>query len=280
MGLFLPDLMFCDRKKTIDLLSILVNDLVTEYSLKQSNGNKTEAGLEGSLASPLGKIVSRYKGENSRSVEKEGIVKLPTAALFTDLYTVLNSENKVQRLIGFDDEIWKQLKVGEFVELDGTFTQSPIESAFASLVDFVEQFKGMFAGQAGTEQVSLIANILQPKTATMIIKSYNEVQTSFITSINLDPENLLTERYEIEGELTLFGRIRRITPANNKVDLIKFLPGKLKMKEREMMNMFSQFTKDEEQGFSFSNLSEINEKSFYIEGPVIEISPIAIYQNS
>ncbi|TCZ79387.1 hypothetical protein E0485_05865 [Paenibacillus albiflavus] len=280
MELFLPDLMYCDRKKTIDLLSILVNDLVTEYSLKQSNGSKIDTGIEGGLSTPLGKIVSRYKGENSRSVEKEGIVKLPTAALFTDLHTVLNSEQKVQRLIGFDDAIWKQLQVGEFVEVDGTFSQSPVETAFSSLVDFIEQFKGMFAGQAGTEQMTMIANILQPKTATMIIKPYNEIQTSFITSINLDTENLLTERYEIEGELTVFGRVRRITPVGGKVDLIKFLPGKLKMKEQEMMKMFSQFTKAEEQGISFSNLSEVNEKSFYMEGPVVEISPIAIYQNS
>ncbi|MDU0330618.1 hypothetical protein RW092_10455 [Paenibacillus sp. 3LSP] len=280
MDLFLPDLLYCDRKKTIDLLSVIVNDLVTEYSIKQTNEKTKEHELEASLNTPLGKIVARYKGDNNRSVEREGIVKLPTAALFTDLYTILNSENKVQRLVGFDEDIISQLQVGEFIEIDGSVTLSPVEAALSSIVDLVNQFKGLFSEQAGTEQIALLANLLKPKSATVILKPYNEITTSFVSSLNLIEENLFTEHYEIEGEFTLFGRVRKITPVNNKVELIKFLPGKLRMKEEEMIKFFNGFNDMRQQGLSFGNGVDFNENSLYLDGPVIEINPIAVYQNS
>ncbi|MGG1615093.1 DUF6414 family protein [Paenibacillus sp. FSL K6-2441] len=280
MELFLPDLLYCDKKKTVDLLSVIVNDLVTEYTIKQSNENKNENGLEVNVNTSIGKIVARYKGDNNRSVEREGIVRLPTAALFTDLYTILNSKNKVQRLTGFDDAIIDQLQIGEFIEIDGTVSLSPVESALSSLVDLVNQFKGLFSEQAGTEQVTLLANLLKPKNATVILKPYNDVSTSFIASLNLTEDNLFAEHYEIEGEFTIFGRVRKITPEPGKVELIKFLPGKLRMKEDDMLKLFSGFNDISNHGFSFGNGIDFDEKSFYLDGPVIEISPIAVYQNS
>jgi hypothetical protein len=173
-----------------------------------------------------------------------------------------------------------QLQIGEFIEIDGTVSLSPVESALSSLVDLVNQFKGLFSEQAGTEQVTLLANLLKPKNATVILKPYNDVSTSFIASLNLTEDNLFAEHYEIEGEFTIFGRVRKITPEPGKVELIKFLPGKLRMKEDDMLKLFSGFNDISNHGFSFGNGIDFDEKSFYLDGPVIEISPIAVYQNS
>ncbi len=280
MDLFLPDLVYCDRKRTIELLSVLVNDLVTEYSLKQSLNQTNDNGLEATLESNIGRIAARYRSGDSRCVEKEGIVKLPTAALFSDLFSILNSKNQIQELQGFDDKIISQLSVGEFVKLDGTFRLSPVEALFSSLIDFVEKFKTFFSTQQNYKQIILVSQMLRSNKSTYIIKSYNDVNYSFLTSIENFQDNLLIDQYEIEGEFTLFGRIRRIIPEGQEVDLIKLLPGKMKLDGQQVMKMFTGLKSSlSGTGVTIGELEELTAESFKQNGPVIELVPIAIYQN-
>ena len=277
MSLFLPDLLYCNRQKTIDLLSVLVSDLVTEYSLKEYEDKDVKKGVDlGVSAANIGKIVARYQSGDSRSVEKEGIVKLPTSSLFVDLYSILKSQNKVQRLVGFDDKIISQLNVGEFIELDGTFSLSPIEAAISSLFDALKRFQAFIADDPQFDQFDEIVNAFSSKKATIIIKPYNDVKVSFVSTLKTISENMHDEIYELEGEFTVFGRIRRIIPEGKKVDLIKFLPGKLRMKKEELMKMVSSLSDLQDNGLTFDN--DFNEDSFELDGPVIEIRPIAIYQ--
>jgi len=234
MSLFLPDLLYCNRQKTIDLLSVLVSDLVTEYSLKEHQDKDIKKEVDvGASVSNIGKIVARYQSGDSKSVEKEGIVKLPTSSLFVDLYSILKSQEKVQKLVGFDDEIINQLNVGEFIELDGTFSLSPIEAAISSLFDALKRFQALLADDPQFDQFDEIVKVFSSKKSTIIIKPYNDVKVSFISTLKTIKENMHDEIYEIEGEFTVFGRIRRIIPKGKKVDLIKFLPGKLKMKKKK-----------------------------------------------
>ncbi|MBD7965382.1 DUF6414 family protein [Fictibacillus norfolkensis] len=269
--MFLPDIYWCNKIKTERFLSMLVSDLMTQYTLVTEQENSKDKGIEANL----GKIIAKYQSQGVGRKEKEGNVVKSTPSLFVDLYTILNEANKIQKLSGFDDDIWKQLEVGEFVEVDGEFKQSPAELLLSSVMDFTEQFKGHFEFAATAEEnanLELATKLLNLKKVTMIVNPYIEGDFKFFTS--LETEYFLEDRYELEGDFTVMGKIRRIYKPHEKIDLIKLLPGKLRMKKEQLMTFIPNF-KNEDISF---DVGEINENSFELKGPAIEIMPIAIYQ--
>jgi hypothetical protein len=268
---FLPDVYWCNRKKTEQFLSMLIDDLMPEYSLVTSQGSSRDKGLEGNL----GKIVAKYQSQGNENTEKEGKVVKSTSSLFKDLYTILEEGNKIQKLFGFDEDIWKQLRTGEFIEVDGEFKQSPAELVMSSMIEFTDKFKGFYATSSSKEDMEsleLATSIFSFKKITMIINPYVDGDFKFYTS--LGAEHFLEDRYDLEGEFTILGKIRKIYKPHQKIDLIKLLPGKMRMKKEQLMKMIPNIQDDT---FSFDT-GEITEESFELKGPVIEIMPIAIYQ--
>lgn len=275
--MFLPELAYCDRAKVISLLSVLVNEIVPEYSLTLKQNISNKGNIETSFNSSLSRIAAKYSREDSKVVEKSGIVKVPTESLFSDLHQILTVKEKIQRLIGFDDEIIKQLSVGEFIEIDGTIQYSPVEIAITSLVDVMEKFKGIFNGSEA--EIYVFSQIFRSPKSTLILEHYSDSNVKILTTINGKTENLYCDKYELEGEYTLFGRIKKIYPSSKKIDLLKLLPGKLKFKEKDMKEMFEKLNDFADSPVEFRGIERFNEDMLYLEGPIIEIAPIAIYQN-
>lgn len=241
---------------------------MSEYTLVSTQGNSKEKALEGNV----GKVIAKYQTQVGTNSEKEGTVVRTTSSLFKDLYTLLNSEDKIQKLYGFDSGIWDQLRTGEFIEVDGEFKQSPAELVMSSMIDFTDKFKGVLASKEEMEQIEFATTFFKLKKITMIINPYTDEDFKFCTS--LDAENFLEDRYDLEGEFTIVGKIKKIYKPHQKIDLIKLLPGKMKFKKEQLMSIISGIDDDD---VSFDT-DEITEDSFELKGPVIEITPIAIYQ--
>ncbi|WP_342431055.1 hypothetical protein [Neobacillus sp. FSL H8-0543] len=268
---FLPDIYWCNRKKTEQFLSMLIDDLMPEYTLIASQGKSNEKGLEGNL----GKIVAKYQKQSNDSTEREGKIIRSTSSLFKDLFTILEDGDKIQKLAGFDEEIWNQLRTGEFIEIDGEFKQSPAELVMSSMIEFADKYKGFYAAETSKEDMQKIefaTSIFNLKKVTMIINPYVDGDFKFFTS--LDAEHFLEDRYELEGEFTILGKIRKIYKPHQKIDLAKLLPGKMKFKKEQLIKFIPNMSQDD---ISFDT-EEITEESFEIKGPAIEIMPIAIYQ--
>ncbi|WP_034756575.1 DUF6414 family protein [Rossellomorea vietnamensis] len=268
---FLPDIYWCNRNKTEQFLSMLIDDLMLEYNLVATQGKSNEKALEGNL----GKIVAKYQTQAEASSEKEGKVIKSTSSLFKDLHTLLDGGDKIQKLYGFDEDIWNQLRTGEFVEVDGEFKQSPAELVMSSMIDFTDKFKGFFAADTSKEDMKNIefaTSLFKLKKVTMIINPYTDDDFKFFTS--LDAEHFLEDRYDLEGEFTILGKIRKIYKPHQKIDLVKLLPGKMKIKKEQLIKFIPNLNQDD---FSF-DIDEITEESFELKGPAIEIMPIAIYQ--
>ncbi|WHX25024.1 hypothetical protein QNH47_12690 [Virgibacillus halodenitrificans] len=270
--MFLPDIYWCNRKKTEQFLGMLVDDLMTEYKLstKEGRSNRKELGAD------VGKIVAKYEAGGLRDAEKEGKVVKSTSSLFKDLYTILDGEDKIQKLTGFDSDIWEQLRNGEFIEVEGEFSQSPVELVISSMIDFTNQFKSFFRDETSKDdmtKIELATSMLNLKKITMIINPYVDGEYKFYTS--LEAEHFIEDRYDLEGEFTIFGKIRKVYRPHQKIDLIKLLPGKMRMKKEQLMSFIPELDQSD---ISF-DIDEISEDSFEIQGPAIEIMPIAIYQN-
>ncbi|QUG41251.1 hypothetical protein KD050_18535 [Psychrobacillus sp. INOP01] len=182
----------------------------------------------------------------------------------------------IQTLIGFDNDIMDQLKSGEFIELIGEFNQSPAELVLSSMLDMVDQYKGHFETTATKEEIQgfeLASTMLRFKKVTMIITPYTEGESNFFTS--LESSNFVEDRYDLEGEFTILGKIIRIYKPHEKIDLIKLLPGKLKVGKKQLMSFLPSMNASEDLSF---DVGEINEESFELKGPAIELTTIAIYQ--
>lgn len=269
--MFLPTIYWQDGKRTKQYLEMLVDDLMTEYNVTHQTSNQGSMELGGNA----GKILAKYHRDSGSQHQIEGQIKKSNASLFKDLYTILESQNMIQTLVGFDDDIWNQLKTGEFLLITGEFKQSPAELVLSSMFDVVEQFKGFLevaSTQDQIQKIELASNIFRYKKVTMLIEPYIEGDHKFFTS--LDSNNFVEDKYDLEGEFTILAKIKRVFQPNQKVDLMKLLPGKLRMKKEQLLTILP--TLDNE-NLSF-DVGEINEDSFEIKGPAIELTPIAIYQ--
>ncbi|SHG37796.1 DUF6414 family protein [Ornithinibacillus halophilus] len=269
--MFLPTIYWQDGKRTKQFLEMLVDDLMIDYSITQQSGKSSNIDLGANTA----KVLAKYRSGSENIQQIEGKVSKSDSALFKDLYTIMEEKGMIQKLIGFDESIWNQLKLGEFVELTGEFKQSPAELVFSSMMDMLEQFKGFFESAETKEEFDLASSVLRFKKATIIIQPYIDEETNYKFFTSLDTDNFVEDRYDLEGEFTILAKIKRIYKPHQKIDLVKFLPGKLKVNKKQLLTFLPEIQKSDEILFE---VDDINEESFEIKGPVIELTPIAIYQ--
>ncbi|MFF2754802.1 hypothetical protein ACFVR1_13760 [Psychrobacillus sp. NPDC058041] len=272
--MFLPTIYWQDGKRTKQFLEMLVEDLMTEYSITQQS-NK-ESGIE--IGGNASKVMAKYQKGFGTGQQIEGHISKSDSALFKDLYTILEDKQMIQTLIGFDEGIWDQLKSGEFVELTGEFKQSPAELVLSSMLDMVDQFKGYFETAATQEEIQnfeIASKMLNFKKVTMIIKPYTEVEDKYKFFTSLEGNNFVEDRYDLEGEFTILAKIKRIYKPHEKIDLVKLLPGKLRIGKKQLMSFLPSMNANEDLSF---DVGEINEESFELKGPAIELTTIAIYQ--
>lgn len=281
--MFLPEILYCDRKKIENLLSMLLTDFMTEYKVKVSDGKNVSKGIDAELNGKLGKIAAKYQKSNTFSVEKEGIIQSPTASLLVDLYQILNESNKIQSLKAFDQSIINQLNQGEFIELEGNVTQSPLELAFSSIMDLIEQYHDLFADQISLKDLASYSKLLRGDKATLIIEPFADVETKFLTKIDIKEFDDSFNRYELEGEMKILGRFHKYHGPDKKIDLFDFLPGKLKILKNNPNNPLNELPKAlnemQKAGLSIGDIPDVDDSIMELEGPIIELSSIAIYVN-
>jgi hypothetical protein len=281
--MFLPEIQFCDRKKVSNLLSMLLNDFLTEYTLKMKKNHNLSKEIDAGLNNRVGKIAAKYQKNDSFSIEREGIVQAPTSSLLADLYETLRGLDKIQSLCAFDQAIIDQLKQGEFVELEGTVKQSPLEQVFASFFDLFDKHHGLFANKISRQEIDSYSGLMKSDKVTLIIEPFADVETKFITKIKIDDHNEFADRYEIEGDMKIFGRFHRYHDKDSKIDLFDFLPGKLSFLKNNPNNPFMElpkiFKEIQNSGLSVGDIPDADEIIYELEGPIIELSTIAIYVN-
>lgn len=256
---------------------MLVEDFAPEYRKlhQQIKQQEVKIGLEAQ------KVMSKYSNGQELTITREINVSSSDSALFKDLYVLLSEREQIQSLIGYDESILKQLKVGEFVEIEGVFKQSPVELVLSSFTDTIQKFAPVMQLAATNdnekrdiEQVDGISKLLNLEKTTIIIEPEDEAAKDYKFFTTLKSDLFVDDKYEVEGELRIFGKVRKILLPHQTVDLIKLLPGRLRFPKEQLMSMVP---KDSPDNSFFLNVDQITEESFTIKGPAIEISPIAIY---
>lgn len=202
------------------------------------------------------------------------------SALFKELYTLLKNENALKDLMEYDKNKTAHLKNGELIEIEGEFKQSPVELVLSSYIDMAQKFVPAMETVAFSNvqtkeinQVKAITDILKLEKTTVIIKPEHQISQEYKFLSTLQISNL-EDQYDLDGELKIVGKIRKIHKKHQSIDLIRLLPGRIRMKKEQLLDLIPKENSEE----FYYDIDEITEEAFSINGPAIEIIPIAIYR--
>jgi hypothetical protein len=203
--------------------------------------------------------------------ESERTVRLTPAALFGRLYDALDNVGEIQWLESLDDDIWRQLKRGEIVEVEAVIASSTI-SRLSSLAEQVGpllqvmQAMGEDVDDSTREAMTGIQSVgdMFGSNVPVIARAAGAEKYKFIT--NLDRSRLLVSVDQIDGEATVCGKIQRILKPSEKYTLFESLPG-MGALPREMRREMQRGVKNEK------DLPDA-----VVSGPAAVITPIAIYR--
>ncbi|MGG3884046.1 DUF6414 family protein [Brevibacillus panacihumi] len=267
--MILRNFLYIDTNMLNDFLSTIDGYLEegtrdqTELEKSQKSGKANAKVIEGNL-------------QFDSSTEIKQKLSRTEASKFQKLYAYLQDNGMSQFLDAFDEEIWKQIRRGEILEvpaktrLPKTFqliqdfqSMTPMVEIMQALgeVPFKEQrelamFKGasILGEQAENQNVPLIFETESTKGYTFVC----QLQRPFIRT---DLNNLV-------GEADVIGKVQRIIPKGNQVEMFSLIPA------------FDSYlsTMNREEKRKFMNDKKKSKLAEVIKGPAMIITPLAIYR--
>lgn len=273
--LFLPDVVYCDVQQVRDSLGVLVSDLATEYRLRtvESKGSGGSAGID--LEHSVFRVVARYASDRDGAVEKEALVSRPTAALLADLHKLLHKQGRIQRLVGFDRAIWDQLRVGEFVEIDGHVEVVPWARVFEGFLRLGRELEG--TGLGVEIQKLRAAAILLPKLPVVLRPYTEDPDLKFVSELKHGNEYLPGGSEALAGDLTLLGRVRKIVREKKREVFGLRLSGGIRVTRERLQDLLVETLKKMPSlGLDLGFDPTVTDLE--LEGPWVELNTFAIYQ--
>ena len=232
------------------------HELITKGSKLKSGGLKVQ-GIGGNLESESG------------SELREKVI-LTEAAKFNELYEFMDSKRDIKYFDYIDDESWKNIKRRDMLEVEVSVKVSELYSTMAAFGEIkpmlspLEQMTGkkLFKDDKeknDIENVMSLMGSMDTDTIPLICESESSENYKFI--VELPKSYLRTDLKNLNGEMTLLGKVQKIIPKNEKA---------------EVYNMLSSF----KALMDIGNKNISGKESFVesITGPVIKIVPLAIYR--
>lgn len=232
-------------------------ELVTTGSKSQSGGAKF-SGIGGKLES-----------ETASEVREKVI--LTDAAKFDELFKLMDSQSDIQYLDSFDDKIWNQIKRREILEIEVTAKVPELYKSMNAVSKLIPQMgaleqimgQNLFNNEEEKNMINCIMsfiNIGNNDTIPLICESESTEGYKFF--VELPKSFLRMDESRLNGEMTLFGKVQKIIPVGNEV---------------EVYNMFSSLKTLIELGNADTEttVEQFTEK---VSGPLMKIIPIAIYR--
>jgi hypothetical protein len=232
-------------------------ELIITGTKSQSGGAKI-SGIGGTLES-----------ETASEVREK--VLLTDAAKFDELYKLMELQGDIQYLDCFDKEIWETIKRREILEIEVSVKVPELYKTMSAIGDIMplmgalEQIMGkdMFKNEEEKNVVTGVmsmVNLENSESIPLICESESTKGYKFI--VELQKSFLRMDVTNLNGEMTLFGKVQKIVPEGVEV---------------EVYNMFSNFKALMEIGNknSDTNTEQFTEK---VTGPAMKIIPLAIYR--
>lgn len=253
---------YLDTNTLNDYYSTIMGGLTDsqEFITKDSNSKSGKGGLP---------VVSASLESVTESESRKELISTD-ATKFNELYELMNSKGDIQYLDAFDEEIWNSIKRREILEIEVSVkipelykTMSAIEDAMP-LIGLLEKsgqslFKNDKEKAMMTGLMSMM-NLENGGTIPLICESESTEGYKFI--VELSKSYLRMDPINLNGEMTLLGKVQKIIPKNVEVEVFNMFPGL-----KPLMKLG-----DQNKNTSMEKLME------KITGPAMIIIPLAIYR--
>lgn len=281
--MILRDYMYLDTNRLQDYMSSLDSGTVeklTEIQRSQSAG-EAKGGVN---------IPSIFEagggGSHERETTQQRSMRITAQNMFSRVYEALDNGNNIKV---FDEDSvlpFGEVRRREVVEITRTFSPSPMNDLIDNLLRLMDTMRGMgfveevndpemqqvvqalamiFRGEEGREEVPMVARVGQDS------QSEGDSAVVFLAKSQF----ILVDQGDFEGEMTVFGKVNKLVPAGHSLDLFDFIKlprtfarqGNIK---KDLLEMFESWPAE------FGG--PIAKESLEVAGPVIIVTPVAVYE--
>jgi len=225
----LRSFLYLDENIVDDYLSQLEGGILEgPYTTKDTTTGSKEGG--GGLK--IGVLEGSGKGASSLSSEVAQTIRETPVAKFSRLYKLLEKEEAIQPLNGFDLDVYNQIELGEIVEVRGNAKLPQWEhltKAISDLSSLIEIMKAVgqdpFADNDGSQAYQGFSELIAKKAQEdieLIIAPIGSPKFKFVAK--LDTARILRRKEELETEVTILGKVRRKLSERETIDIFRIAP--------------------------------------------------------
>ena len=272
----LREFSYIDAQKVIDLLSSVENGLSKEIALSE---RILGSQLEGKLGIQIAELAK--KGEQRESESRE--VKIPTeASIFNRLYKALQKREAIHAL---PSEI-SLVSIGKVYEFTGELTISFMDTLYERIKPFLPFMQTTQTNVLKPARSQQRQNISQPTSvgpsqSDMFRILLDRPSISFrVKSQNIYPcvgqgskKNMKVSLSELEGKYSIMGRAQEIVHEGETYKVYT-IQGGLALPTEIISQMRTTFPPQ----VALMMGRDLVEEDFQMKGPLIVLSPIAIYR--
>jgi len=271
MKTVLRNFLFLNTALMTDYLSTL-EGYVIEGTVDQTESGKSEKGGKIGYKVVEGSVLSEMSQETKQQLA------IPDAAKFQRLYELLEEQEAIQYLEAFDEEVWKQLRRNEVLEVQAnirlpkSFMLTQTAEDASALVRFMTSF-GLDSlidseTRIAIEGVREFVRLAEDKPIPLLFEAVFASGFRFVA--NLSKPHLRCNLSDLQGEAVVFGKILRILQKGQKLDVFSFLPELLWPKGKRGRSV----SKEERRRRKVAE----NQLKEVIRGPAIVLDPLAVYR--
>lgn len=266
----------------------IVNDYLSQLEGMLLDGSyttkiTTSSGKEGGIGVNIPSVLqgSAKANDSSLSEVERKILETPQVK-FKRLYELLDDQKKIQTLNGFDESIYNQIQIGEFIEVKGNAKLPQWEDlakAFSGISDLAEVMKALGQDPLADPQanqafqgLTALTSMKNQEDTVLIVTPFGSPKFKFVA--RLDATQLKRRKEDLKSEVTLFGKVQRRLAKNETIDVFRLIPELSSLQNLSQPTNRANRRQDTKKGTA-TTLSPIDE---IIKYPAMQIQPIAIYQ--
>jgi hypothetical protein len=262
--MILRNFLYLDSATMSDYLSSLDGSVV-DGPVDHTQSAKHEKGLKGDL-----KVIQGGLSGGGETETKEKRI-VTDAAKFQRLYELIEDKH-LQYLDGFDEAIWKQIRRGELLELQGKiripefYKITQMVDTFAPIMDLFKSVDESFVDkktETAMKGIGGLSKMLGEKPVPLIFEPVSTPGYHFVA--DLGRQFLRCDLSELQGEATVLGKVLRILEKGQTHEAFSLIPSSIPNVDRSARRRM-------QKDFKSKKLAEA------VRGPGALIAAVAVYR--
>jgi len=230
---------YLDRGRLEDFLSPLVGGL--PYEAKEGLGQEdARIDAEANL-----KVISLGRKGGQARLSWEELRRATPASLFDAFFRELDQRGAVRPLDTFSNDVWEQIRVGEFVDIPCNVEFSSMESLFdlvASIKDLLELLAPDQLEDPSSRQMVAYLDLINRSRDSYNVRLLpaGAPTNRHILVASLDKQHVRVNKSGLSGPYRVFGRAQQRLEKGTTFELFSFVPG-FKLGREELRQLLAGF---------------------------------------